>query len=354
MENDAALAAFAERGPIGMRTAEALRRRFGSLAAACGRDASALRPLLGPYRASLYGGASLARGRELLRTWREEGYAFLPYTAAAYPPDLLHADSPPAFLVLRGNGALLARPALGVIGTREPTKYGIGRVRWVLERAAGRGIVTIAGLAKGVDTAVHAQSLARGVPTIAVLPGGLAHITPRWNRPLADAIVRAGGLLLSEYAPRTPPIPSRFVARNRIVAALCRALVVIEAGVPSGTMSTVAFALKMGREIGALPGQADAAKSLGCNRLIRDGARMLAEDDDLEDLLSQVRRTELPHADLLRRLESPKALEELAIACECAPAQLADALTELELAGLVRRLATGEYELDAQALRAYR
>ena len=203
------------------------------------------------------------------------------------------------------------------------------------------GVVVVSGLARGIDGEAHRGALAGHGSTVAVLGCGIDRDYPRSHAELARRLCETG-LLVSEYPPGVEPAPWRFPARNRIIAGLCAATIVVEARERSGALITADFALELGREVFAVPGEITAARSAGTNNLLRQGAApLLAVDDVLEAIgverqpLSPVR---VPPAagELLDALaDGPQGADELARACGWDGARVSAALVELELAGLV-------------------
>lgn len=214
-----------------------------------------------------------------------------PVTAedAAYPPRLRAIELPPPVLFVRGDpGALDASRPVAVVGTRRPTDEG----RRVAARLAGHlaaaDAVVVSGLAVGIDGAAHAGALAAGGQSVAVLGSGHARLYPAVHQRLAEEIVRTGGAVVAELPPDTPPTAAGFPRRNRIIAGLAEATVVVEAGARSGALITASWALEQGRAVFVCPGPIDRPQSVGCNRLLRTAAgeaRIVAGPDELiEDL----------------------------------------------------------------------
>jgi DNA processing protein len=202
----------------------------------------------------------------------------------SYPARLAAFDDAPALLYLRGDLQPADEQAVGIVGSRHCTAYG----RKMAERlAAGlvrAGYTVISGLARGIDGAAHRAALDAGGRTIAVLAGGLSRIYPPEHADLAEQVV-ARGAILTETPMTVQPQPGMFPARNRIISALSRAVVIVEAGERSGALITATHAAEQGREVFALPGNADSPASAGCLNLIRNGVRMIRHVDDLlEDL----------------------------------------------------------------------
>jgi DNA processing protein len=250
------------------------------------------------------------------------------------PPLLRAIHDPPERLYLRGSGAaeLLAFPAVAIVGARACSPYGAQVARMLGRELAGAGIVVVSGMARGVDGEAHRGALERDGHTVAVLGCGIDRNYPAAHSTLAHAIAQRS-LLVSEYGPGVPPAPFRFPARNRIVAGLCAATIVVEARERSGALITADFALEEGREVFAVPGEITSALSAGTNALLRLGATPLTcADDVLESFgIEPPAREQVSHPllDLL-----PATADELVRATGLPPAEIAAALTELELSGL--------------------
>jgi DNA processing protein len=202
---------------------------------------------------------------------------------AAFPPLLAAIHDPPARLYLRGSAApdLLDRPAVAVVGARACSSYGRSVARTLARDLASSGLVVVSGMARGIDGDAHRGALEGGGPTVAVLGCGVDRDYPAAHAELARRIVEAG-LVVSEYEPGIEPAPWRFPARNRIIAGLCRATLVVEARERSGALITADFALEEGREVLAVPGEITSSLSAGTNALLRLGATPVT---CLEDVL---------------------------------------------------------------------
>lgn len=185
---------------------------------------------------------------------------------------------PPKNLFSLGN-VTVNGPAVAIVGTRKPTAYGTAITLELAEKLAKRGVIIISGLALGVDGLAHTGALHVGGRTIAVLANGLDTITPASHRNIAVQILEKNGGIVSEYEPGTPPLPFRFLERNRLVSALADALIVTEASARSGTMNTVMHALAQGRDVYAIPGNITSPSSAGCNKLIEQGATPIIDID---------------------------------------------------------------------------
>ncbi len=213
----------------------------------------------------------------------------LPLTHPRYPPFLLELTDPPPILFLRGRRELLEAPSVAVVGARKATEAGRRTAEALGRVLAGAGITVVSGMARGIDGAAHRGALEAGGDTVAVLASGLRRAYPSVNRGLQRE-VGDRGLLVSEFLPRENPLAHHFPRRNRIIAALAGAVVVVEAGERSGAFITVDHGLDLGKEILAFPGAVENPQARGTNLLIRDGARLLTSPQAiLEELPNVVR-----------------------------------------------------------------
>jgi len=262
-----------------------------------------------------------------------------------YPQRLKRLHDPPGQLFIKGTLPDFNQLILAVVGSRKASAYG----RWATERLVGQvaasGVHILSGLALGIDSLSHASALGRGGLTSAVLPAGLDEVYPASHRTLADKIVAGGGALLSEYTPAVRAAPYHFPARNRIVAALADAVLIIEAGERSGTLITAEHALDIGVPVLAVPGPINSPTSVGTNRLIQQGAGLVTS---AEDILAEL-GLEAAHRPAVRGANPQEqavldwlvdhpavSMEELAEGLGLAPAEVNRLLTHLELAGSVR------------------
>jgi DNA processing protein len=252
---------------------------------------------------------------------------------------------PPRSLFLRGAGGpeALAQPAVAVVGARACSPYGAQVARLLGRELAAAGLVVISGMARGVDAEAHRGALEANGITVGVLGCGIDRDYPAVHGALAREICKRG-LVVSEYEPGVEPAPWRFPARNRIIAGLAAATVIVEARERSGALITADFALEEGREVFAVPGEITAGLAVGTNRLIRQGAAPLtAIEDVLEvfglDQAARVRQAPLgeeARGVLARLADGASSVDELTGSTNLDPARLAAALVELELAGAVR------------------
>jgi DNA processing protein len=276
---------------------------------------------------------------------------------ATYPPALHDLEASPPVLhttSLEGLEAAIAEPAAAVVGARRASPYGLEVARALGRDLGASGVPVISGLALGVDGAAHAGALAVAGPTLAVLAGGADVPYPSSHAHLYRGIAEGGGAIVSELPPGARAFRWCFPARNRVIAGLAAATVVVEAAPRSGALVTAAVARELGREVGAVPGRVTSSLASGTNALISDGAHLVAGAQIVLDLLYGAGARRVPDrpvpADLdhgLRRLLDAVAAGHDTVAAASRHAagagDAAVALTRLELLGLLRRTAGGRY-----------
>jgi len=204
-----------------------------------------------------------------------------------YPPAFNNLHDSPILIYVRGNSELLKNYEynLGVVGTRRPSLYGIDSCKNICQDAAFAGMNIVSGLACGIDTAAHESAVLANKPTIAILGGGLGKIYPAENVKLARNICDHGAIV-SEYPILFPPDRRTFPVRNRLIAALSRAVLVVEAGLNSGSLITADQALECGSSVFAIPGRIDNPQSRGCHRLLKQGATLTENFKDIFEELN--------------------------------------------------------------------
>ncbi|HEY3543860.1 MAG TPA: DNA-processing protein DprA [Gaiellaceae bacterium] len=250
------------------------------------------------------------------------------------PPLLRAIHDPPPGLFIRGDADLcvLTQPAVAIVGARACSSYGASVARMLGRELAAAGLVVVSGLARGVDAEAHRGALDAGGCTVAVLGCGVDRDYPAAHAQLARRIA-ASGLVVSEYAPGVTPAPWRFPARNRIIAGLCAATVVVEARERSGALITADLALEGGREVFAVPGEIGSALSVGTNALLKLGASPLTSVDDVLSPYGLTTQTTDEPDELVDLL--PATADELVGRTGLAAAEIARRLVELELAGRI-------------------
>lgn len=282
--------------------------------------------------------------RAYRRQLAERGFRWVSRNDPAFPRRLVSVHDPPVGLFVRGSGdlTLLEGPAVAIVGARACSAYGDGVASSLARAAAAAGAIVISGLARGIDAAAHRGALDAGT-TVAVLGCGIDRDYPRAHAQLA-ARIADGGLILSEYPPGVEPAPWRFPARNRIVAGLADATVVVEARARSGALITADLALDDGREVLAVPGEITSHLSAGTNALLRLGATPVTCVDDVLEALglepAVACAVPLPRDPAIVAVhavvvDAPAAIDEIVGRTSLGPAAVAAALAELELLGLV-------------------
>lgn len=271
-----------------------------------------------------------------------------------YPVRLREMDQPPPVIYCRGAIKPEDDWAVAVVGTRRMTAYGRQVADEMTRGIASQGATIVSGLARGVDAVAHLAALDAGGRTVAVLGSGVDQIYPPEHEKLA-ARIEVQGAILSDYAPGTPPDSANFPPRNRIISALARAVIVVEAGESSGALITAAFAAEQGKEVFAVPGQIHAPQSLGTNRLIQQGARLLLNPQDVVEVLNM---TQLPEQTHLRQVlpsdpveallfsilsREPQHIDAIRMNSQLPIEQVSAALTIMELKGIARHVGGMQY-----------
>jgi DNA processing protein len=334
-------------GPVGFAR---LLHRFGSARAAWAVGSAMLEdlPRLPDDAASGLGRlrrlGAVTAARTVLASLQRVGGRVITALDAGYPSALATVDPRPPVLYVAGDEAAFDAPAVAVVGTRRATSYGRSTAIEIADELARAGVTVVSGLAIGIDGEAHAAAVAAGGRSVAVLPSPLDRVYPPRHRELATRLVASGGALVSELAPGHSPGRPDFARRNRIIAGLASAVVVVEAPDRSGALLTAAAATEIGREVYAVPGPIDAIASRGCNRLIADHLAVIVTSPagllngiGLRHGDRPVSVTSLSEAEALvlhALLKRPASIEELMAPTRLRPGSLASALTMLEARGL--------------------
>jgi DNA processing protein len=347
--------AWASLPEIGPRTLEHFLRVFGSLLDAWNAPDDAFR--------------SIGVSEKLVTAIRQARTSFNPVTARAtldrsairavlltdpdYPPLLREIADPPFVLFVRGS--LPTGPVLSIVGTRLPSAYGRLMTERLTSAAVRCGYGVVSGLAYGIDAAAHAAALESGGKTFAVFACGLDRVYPAANEALAERILQSGGGWLSEHPPGTEALKFHFPRRNRIIAGLSFGSLVVEAGERSGALITARLALDANREVLAVPGPATSAQSVGPHRLIRQGAQLIASEDDLCLALGQSptqttsidRGSTSPDQAVLLTLlaQEPLDVDQLIEKSRMTSGRVLGLCARLELEGRIRKLNDAKYAL---------
>ncbi len=282
-----------------------------------------------------------------------EGRSLVCLADPDYPPALLALADAPLALFAAGRRALLGEPAVAIVGSRSATRQGVQNASAFAAALARSGLCIVSGMAQGIDGAAHRGALDAQGGTVAILGTGPDVAYPASHARLAGEIAERG-LLLSEYAPGTSPRTHHFPRRNRLIAALCRGVLVVEATTHSGSLITARLAGELGREVFASPGSIHSPQARGCHRLIRDGAKLVERAQDVLEELHVVPAAAPAaascaapaHQALLAAMgHDPVDIDTLARHLEHDTGATAAALLELELAGRVERLPGNRYQL---------
>jgi DNA processing protein len=347
-------------GPVLLRRLE---QEFGSLSVAWSADEQALGLVdgIGPQTlAVIQTHRRSTDPADLLEQHAKANPQFWTPADSEYPRLLLEVADPPALLYYRGEVDQLENqgvtPAIAIVGTREPSDYGKRWTHKLAKTLAENGFTVVSGLAEGIDTQAHTSCLEAGGRTIAVLGTGVDLVYPPRNRDLYQQVLEQG-IVLSEYASGTQPDRIHFPRRNRIIAGLCRAVLIMEAANKSGALITARLANDYGRDVYVLPGSLDNPKAIGCLGLVNRGAQVILSEGHLLELLGAIPKLDQPASppptpmpdlpvdlatvlDALRQLSATSAqaaiaFDSLVQTTALNPGTVSSALLQLELLGLV-------------------
>jgi len=292
--------------------------------------------------------ADLRLGRELLSRLARCGARALPLASPLYPDRLRRLPDPAPLLLVRGDPAALSAPAVAVVGSRRATTAGREAARTLAGELVGLGFAVVSGLARGIDAAAHEGALEAGGTSVAVQGCGIDRVYPRGHERLAERLAGQGAVI-SELPPGAPPLQHHFPHRNRLIAGLASAVVVVEARTRSGSLVTARHALDQSAEVLAVPGPPRSPAHAGSNLLLRDGAWVCLDGEDVLRALNMPPR-QIPwpdpeadtaprsQRDILQALrEEPATPDELSRRLERPPEAVAADLVYLELAGRVAR-----------------
>ena len=289
-----------------------------------------------------------------LQRVRDFGATVITQESSSYPKSLREIHAPPIVLYVWGELAERDQHAIGIIGARRTTHYGMESAKRLAYQLAYSGLTVVSGLARGIDTAAHQGALAAKGRTIAVIGSGLAKLYPPENAGLAEKIRTGNGAIVSEFSMEIEPDRQTFPMRNRIISGWSHGILVVEAGLNSGALITAAQALEQGRSVYAVPGHINAPSAMGSNRLIQQGAKLVmdASDilDDLQILLPEAKPSPEAAArplpllseeerriyDAIDASETP--IDQIAARCDLPSAIVSSTLLRLELKRLVKQL----------------
>lgn len=282
----------------------------------------------------------------LLRT----GVRIVDFLSEEYPKILLEIPDFPPYLYVRGT-LRSSETSIAVVGSRRASSAGQGITERLARDLALRGVTVVSGMARGIDTAAHRGALKGGGRTIGVLGSGLDVLYPPENRKLFEEVAGQGAVI-SEFPLGTAPLAENFPRRNRIISGLCRGVLVVEAVENSGSLITARYALEQGREVFAVPGNINYSGSRGPNQLIKEGAALVADVDDIIVNLPHLAAPESPEAPAAPSFsltpqetsiytllaEAPLHADEITVKCGLTAGEVSAMLLRLELKGAVTRL----------------
>lgn len=365
---------------LGTRRGGQLMESFRSIEAIFRASRSELEDagLPGSVAQSIASGCTFDDAADQQSKMRASGARLIPITSAEFPALLREIYDPPVVLYARGDARLLQRTLLGVVGTRRPTPYGLAAAERLSADLASAGLLIASGMARGIDTAAHRGALSVKMPTIAVLGCGVDIVYPSENRRLSEQIA-GEGLIISEFPMGSAAFPQNFPIRNRIVSGAAVGLLVVEGAQYSGSAITARLALDQGREVFAVPGNITSKMSWGPNLLIKQGAKLVQDwNDVVVDLPPAIRRKLIddgkqrllnlgdpaeattdcgpgglgvgPEGEVSRRVlaalkvDAPIHLDDLLQALErCSTSEVIAALFELEMLGLAKQMPGRNY-----------
>ncbi|MCP3732377.1 DNA-processing protein DprA [Sphingomonas sp. MG17] len=342
---------------IGPVTYRQLIARFGSAEAAL----DALPALAGRGGGAAPAIADAGSVRREMAAAAKLGAHYLFLGDTHYPPLLAELENAPAAMLVRGDPALTRRTCVAMVGARNASAAACRFARQIAQGLASEGVTVVSGLARGIDTAAHLGSI--GEATVGVIASGIDIAFPPENRDLQERVATEG-LLIAEQPPGTEPLARHFPSRNRIIAGLAQGTVVVEAAPRSGSLITARIAAEAGREVMAVPGSPLDPRAQGCNLLIREGATLIQNVEDILEAIRPidaraVRAPATPYAgepggepgmSERRRVEGllgpvPVAVDELIRQAELPAAMVQLVLLELELGGRLERHAGGRVSL---------
>ena len=352
MENIEAWIALDQIPGIGPRTVGRLLEDYADAATILSTPSNQLKDRLNANQLAALRKGPLREPANVLKQLSDLGARAISRQSPLYPAELLQLADPPTVLYIKGELNEL-QPAVAMVGTRAPSRYGAELAQDLAAELSACGVSVVSGLARGIDTAAHRGSLMGSGKAVAALGSGLDQIYPRENAQLAEAISKRGALI-TEFAPGAPPESGNFPRRNRLIAALSLGVIVIEATLRSGAMITARLAGEQGRTVMATPGAVTNPRSQGPHQLIRQGAALIENAQDvLREIAPQLKACLKPAATsdepILSLLKGSELLpEEIASSLNASLSTTVTELSRLEIAGLIEKTAAGRYARRSQ------
>lgn len=290
---------------------------------------------------------------KVLKHLEKQKIRVLLYSDPAYPQSLRLIHDPPMVLYIKGNAIPHNLSHVAVVGSRNPTHCGLKAAEKIGQGLARRGLSVVSGMARGIDSAAHRGCLAGRGFTVAVVGTGIDMVYPASNQKLFDQIAQQGAVI-SEFPLGTAPEPKNFPIRNRIISGLSLGVVVVEATKKSGSLITASLALEQGREVFAVPGSINSFKSTGCHFLIKQGAGLVENSDDIMDQLDlnypyapkkdTFKETPTPPMEVSEKEiynvigDYPTHIDQIAKQCNLEPSHVSSILLRMELKGMITQL----------------
>lgn len=344
---------------LGSNTLCRLLRAFESPGAVCEASLPSLKQVVSEKIAHAIINQNFSNAVNEAMRWQEKkDCRILTLECKDYPANLLEISAPPTLLYCQGNMALLNNPLIAVVGSRNASSAGIHNTKIFAQLLSKHGMTVVSGLAQGIDAAAHRGALTVPHSTIAVIGTGIDKRYPRINLPLYNDIIEKG-LLISEFPLGTQPLAHNFPRRNRIISGLCRACLVTEATLKSGSLTTATHAVNQGREVFAVPGSINSPLHQGCHRLIRDGATLTENIHDILNTLNiksnnqiqsmyqedKISETIVPEGRLLSFINyEPTSIDDIAVRTGIAMNVLLPEILDLEISGKIVSVSGGRYQ----------
>lgn len=295
----------------------------------------------------------LKKARKIIKDCENSGIKILTIFDPGYPEELKTIPIPPLVIYLKGKINSFKKRKIGIIGTRKPTKYGREVTLEFSKKLSEKGVVIVSGGARGIDTIAHLSAIEGGGETICVFGSGLNVFYPPENIKIFKKI-EENGILISEYPPDTKPFAYNFPMRNRIIAALSETLLIVEAGEKSGTFITVKWALDMGKDIFAIPGEIYSPKSRGPNFLIKQGAILVTDPSEILEYMGIEEKSKREEIKLegkekeifnFLKENGRKSIDEIKEKFKIETGELISLLINLEIKGIIRNEGSGFYSV---------
>ncbi len=286
---------------------------------------------------------------------KKEKLKIIDFNNKDYPNNLRNIYSPPILFYVKGDLLKRDENAIAIVGSRRATYYGLSTAERLAYKLASLGVTIVSGMARGIDTAAHKGALKAKGRTIAVLGSGFKHIYPPENKEISEKIAKKGAVI-SEFPMDISPLRQNFPKRNRIISGLSKGVVVVEAAKRSGALITADFALEQGREVFAVPGKIESANSAGVHNLIKQGAKLV---DDIEDIVEELnldfsnvikkqmvdsKQINIQEKEIISLLENgPMYIDNLSKKSKVKVDKLLEILIKLQIKGIIKELPGKEF-----------